>query len=142
MLQTNQAKGKGSPGWVLWSDIALRRNSGSRVSPTGPVSRRAATLPSHRADKPTSRRARERQENEPTSPTPTPRTVHQIPPANAVSPDAAVFRRSRCPPRMRCPDTAMFRPSPPLVARSLTRLAIRSDQSHPGLYTHLQQLDR
>ena len=49
--------------------------------------------------------------------------------------------RSRCPPRMRCPDTAVFRPSPPLVARSLTRLAIRSGQTHPGLSTHPQPED-
>ena len=35
---------------------------------------------------------------------------------------------------MRCPDTAVFRPSPPLVARSLTRLPIYSGKSHPGLW--------
>ena len=39
---------------------------------------------------------------------------------------------------MRCPDTAVFRPSPPLVARSLTRLPICSGKSHPGLYTQAQ----
>ena len=39
---------------------------------------------------------------------------------------------------MRCPDTAAFRLSPPLVARPLTRLAIRSGKSHPGLQTQPQ----
>ena len=39
---------------------------------------------------------------------------------------------------MRCPDTAAFRLSPFLVARPLTRLAIRSDKSHPGLQTQPQ----
>ena len=39
---------------------------------------------------------------------------------------------------MRRPDTAAFRLSPPLGARSLTRLAIRSGKSHPGLSTHPQ----
>ena len=34
---------------------------------------------------------------------------------------------------MQCPDTAAFRLSPPLVARPLARLAIRSGKSHPGL---------
>ena len=48
---------KDAAGWVWWSDRALRRNSGSGVSPTGPVSRRAATPPSHRADEPPSARA-------------------------------------------------------------------------------------
>ena len=77
------------------------------------MSRRAATPPSHRVTKPTNRRARERQGNEPTV--------------------------LDAPPRMRCPDTVVFRPSPPLVARSLKRLAIRSGQSHPSLSTHPQE---
>ena len=39
---------------------------------------------------------------------------------------------------MRCPDTAAFRLSPPLVARHLTRLAIRSGKSHQGFQTQPQ----
>ena len=39
---------------------------------------------------------------------------------------------------MRYPATAAFRLSPPLVARPLTRLAIRSGKSHPGLQTQPQ----
>ena len=39
---------------------------------------------------------------------------------------------------MRCPDTATFRLSPPLVARPLTRLASRSGKSHPGLQAQPQ----
>ena len=40
---------------------------------------------------------------------------------------------------MRCPDTAAFHLSPPLVARPLTRLAIRSgSKSHPGFHTQPQ----
>ena len=42
--------GHQTPSSVWWSDRALRRDSGSGVSPTGPVSRRAAAPPSHRAD--------------------------------------------------------------------------------------------
>ena len=107
--------GKGAPGWVLWSDRALRRDSGSGVSPTGPVSRRAAKPPSHQADEPPSARAPEKRAH----------LVH----ANTKD-------RSKRAPRMRCPDTAVFRLlSPPLVARPLTRLAIRSGQSHPGIQT-------
>ena len=39
---------------------------------------------------------------------------------------------------MRCPDTAAFPISPPLVARPLARLAIRSGKSHPGFQTQPQ----
>ena len=55
---------------------------------------------------------------------------------------AAFFSASCCiccaSSRIRCPDTAAFRFSPPLVARPLTRLAIRSGKSHPGLQTQPQ----
>ena len=37
--------------------------------------------------------------------------------------------------RMRCPGASVLCLSPPLIALLLTRLAIRSGQSHPGLYT-------
>ena len=109
--------GEGDSGWVLWSDRALRRDSGSGVSSTGPVSRRAATPPSHRSDEPPSARAPENR-------------VHLV----RTGPND----RSRRATRMRCPNTAVFRLSPPLVARPLTRLAIRRGQSHPGLPTHPQ----
>ena len=73
----------------------------------------AAEPPSRRAAESTSRRVRERQEIEPASFTPTLRTV-----VNAPS-------------EITCPYAAVFRLSPPLVAHSCTRLAIRSGQSHP-----------
>ena len=41
--------------------------------------------------------------------------------------------------RMRCPGASVLCLLPPLVALSLTRLAIRSGQSHPGLYTQPHQ---
>ena len=45
--------------------------------------------------------------------------------------------------RMRCPGASVLCLSPPLVALLLTRLAhglaIRSDQSHPGLHTQPHQ---
>ena len=40
---------------------------------------------------------------------------------------------------MRCPGASVLCLSPPLVALSLARLAIRSGQSHPGLYTQPHQ---
>ena len=40
---------------------------------------------------------------------------------------------------MRCPGDSVLCLSPPLVALLLTRLAIRSGQSHPGLYTQPHQ---
>ena len=49
--------GQQTPSSVWWSDRALRRDSGNGVFPTGPVSRQAATPPSHRADEPPSARA-------------------------------------------------------------------------------------
>ena len=58
---------------VLWSDIALQRNSGSGVSPTRLVSQRAATPPSHRADEPPSARAPGKRAH--LVPRPTPMTV-------------------------------------------------------------------
>ena len=55
---------------------------------------------------------------------------------------AAFFSASCCiccaSSRIRCPDTAAFRFSPPLVARPLARLAIRSGKSHPDLQTQPQ----
>ena len=41
---------------------------------------------------------------------------------------------------MRCPDTAAFRLSPPLAARPLMRLTIRSGKSHPGFQTQPQRV--
>ena len=66
---------------------------------------------------------RERQEIEPASSTPTPRTV-----LNAPS-------------EMACPYAAVFRLSAPLVAHSCIRLAIRSGQSHPVSWTQAQPSD-
>ena len=80
-------------GWaVLRSDRALRRNSGSGVFPTGPVSRRAAIAepPSHRADEPPSARTCARA---PGKRAHLARTEHKV--------------RSRRAPRMRCPVTAV-----------------------------------
>ena len=93
-----------------WSDRALRRDSGSGVlhrglSPTGPVSpwvsRRAATPPSHRTDEPPSARA---------------------PGKRAYLSRNGPNGHSRRTARMRCPDAAVFRLSPPLVACPLTTL--------------------
>ena len=81
----------------------------------GPTSRRAA--------KSTSRRVHERQEIEPASSTPTPRTGRNAP-SEMARPYAAVFRLSA-----------------PLVAHSCTRLAIRSGQSHPVSWTQAQPSD-
>ena len=148
--------GHQTPSSAWWSDRALRRDSGSGVSPTGPVSRRAAAPPSfRRVSEPTSRRARERQENEPIC------TLHlRLPdgrpvlfwvlvlvgacqsgtvwaglcpihhhhqenePTSSPAPDPMTIpdSRRRTAARMRCPDAAVFRLPPPLVARPLTAL--------------------
>ena len=92
-------------GWVWWSDRALRRDSGSGVTPTGPVSRRAATPPSHRADV---------YKDEPPSARAPGKRAHLAHTAHKV--------RSRRALRMRCPDAAVFRHSPPLIVRPLTTL--------------------
>ena len=85
-----------------WSDRAPRRDSGSGVFFTRPVSRQAATPPSHRAGEPPSAQAPgKRAHHLATSPAPDPTAI----------PDTV---------RMRCPDAAVFRLSPPLVARPLT----------------------
>ena len=68
---------------------------------TGPVSRRAATPTSHRADEPPSARA---------------------PGNRAHLARTGPNGHSRRTARMRCPDAAVFRLSPPLVARPLTTL--------------------
>ena len=85
-----------------WSDRALRCDSGSGVSPTGLVSRRAATPPSHRADEPPSAKAPGKR-------------AHLA----RTGPNDYHSRRTA---RMRCPDAAVFRLSPPLAARPLTTL--------------------
>ena len=79
-----------------------------------PLGRRAGGPPRRRVSELTSHRARKQKEIELASSEPTPR----------ISPDAPRACGVPIPP---C--------SPPLVARSLTRLAIRSGQSHPGLLT-------
>ena len=66
---------------------------------------------------------RERQETEPASSTPTPKTVR-----NAPS-------------EVTCPYAAVFRLSAPLVAHSCACLAIRSGQSHPVSWTQAQPSD-
>ena len=97
-----------------WSDRALRRDSGSGVSLTGvPVSRRAAAPPSHRADEPPSARA---------------------PGKRAHLARTGPNGHSRRTARMRCPDAAVFRLSPPLVARPLTILC-HSQWPEPPRFT-------
>ena len=49
--------GESAPGWVWWSDRAVRRTPASGASATGPVSPEVALAPSHRADQPPSPRA-------------------------------------------------------------------------------------
>ena len=86
----------------------------SGASATGPVSRRATSAPSHRADEPPGPQA----------------------PGNQARLDHTDRTdRSGRGARMRCPGAYMLCLSPPLVALLLARLAIRSGQSHPGLYT-------
>ena len=100
------------------ADSAVRRKSTSGASATGPVSRRATSAPSHRADEPPGPQAPGKQ-------------------ARLVQTDHTDrFGRGA---RMRCPGASVLCLSPPLVALLLTRLAIRSGQSHPGLYTQPHQ---
>ena len=98
-----------SSGW--WSDRALRRDSGSGVFPTGPLSRRATTPPNHRADEPPSARAPGKR-------------AHLV----RTGPND----HSRRTARMRCPDTAVFRLLPPLVTRPLTALGHSQWPEPPG----------
>ena len=102
---------EGTPGLAWCRDRVVRRKSTSGASATGPfepAGHLGAESPSRRTARPASARKQ-----------------------------ARLFRTGSegCPRRttwMRCPDTAVFRPSPPLVARSLTRLPICSGKSHPG----------
>ena len=90
----------------------------SGASATGPVSWRTNSAPSHRADEPPGPQAPGKQ-------------------ARLVHTDRT--DRSGRGARMRCPGASVLCLSPPLVALLLARLAIRSGQSHPGLYTQLHQ---
>ena len=85
------------------------------------AARQAAEPPSRR--RAAECRVRERQEIEPASFTPTPRTVR-----NAPS-------------EMACLYAAVFRLSAPLAAHSCKRLVIRSGQSHPVSWTQAQPSD-
>ena len=111
---------EGTPGFAAWwRDRAVRRKSISGASTTGPVSRRATSAPSHRADEPPGPQAPGKQ-------------------ARLVHTDRT--DRSARGARMRCPGASVLCLSPPLVALLLTRWVIRSGQSHPpGLYTQLHQ---
>ena len=91
---------------------------GVAASATGQVSRRATSAPSHRADEPPGPQAPGKQA----------RLVH----TNRTD-------RSGRGARMRCPGSSVLCLSLPLVALLLTRLAIRSGQSHPGFYTQPHQ---
>ena len=79
-----------------------------------PLGRRADESPRRRVTEPTSRQARERQENR----------AHLV----RTGPND----HSRRTTRMRCPDTAVFRLSPPLVARPLTTLGHSQWPEPPG----------
>ena len=109
---------EGTPGLAWWRDRAVRRKSTFGASATGPVSRRATSAPSTRADAPPGPQAPGKQ-------------------ARLVHTDRA--DRSGRGARMRCPGTSVLCLSPPLVALLLERLTIRSGQSHPGLYTQPHQ---
>ena len=106
---------EGTPGLVWWQDSAVRRKSTPGASAAGPVSRRATLALSHRVDEP-----------------PGP----QAPPGKQARLDHTdCADRSGRSARMRCPGASALCLSPPLVALLLTRLAIRSGQSHQGVYT-------
>ena len=109
---------EGAPGLAWWRDRAVRRKSTSGASATGPVSRRANSAPSNRADEPP----------DPQAPGKQARLVH-----------TGRTDHSGRGARMRCPGASVLCRSPHLNALLLTRLAIRSGQSHPGLYTQPHQ---
>ena len=112
--------GEGAPGWVWWSDRAVRRTPASGASATGPVSREVALAPSHRADEPPSPRAPGKQ-------------VHLV---HADRKDCSGRGA-----RVRCPGASVLRLSPPLVALSFTCWSldvIGSGQSHPVSWTQAQ----
>ena len=109
---------EGTPGLTWWRDRAVWRKSTSGASATGPVSRRATSAPSHRADEPPGPQAPGKQ-------------------ARLVHTDRT--DRSGRGARMRCPGASVLCLSPPLVALLLARFVIRSGQSHPGLYTQPHQ---
>ena len=109
---------EGTPGLAWWRDRAVRRRSISGASATGPVSRRATSAPSHRAGDPPGPQAPGKQA----------RLVY----TNHTG-------RSGRGARMRFPAASVLCLSPPLVSLLLTHLAIRSGQSHPGLYPQPHQ---
>ena len=111
---------EGTAGLAWWRDRAVRCKSISGASATGPVSRRATSAPSHRADEPPGPQEPGRQ-------------------ARLVHTDRT--DRSGRGARMRSPNASVLCLSPPLVALLLTRFVIRSGQSHPGLYTQPHQPD-
>ena len=86
------------------------------------MSRRATAAPSHRADEPPGPQALD---NKPALST----LIARIVPGAVRECNAPV------------PPSSVLCLSPPLVALLLTRLAIRSGQSHPGLYTQPHQPD-
>ena len=91
---------EGAPGWIWWSDRAVRRTPASGASATGPpVSREVALAPSHRADEPPSPRAPGKQ-------------VHLV---HADRKDCSGHGA-----RVQCPGASVLRFSPPLVALSFT----------------------
>ena len=111
---------EGTPGLAWWWDRAVRRKSISGASVTGPVSRRATSAPSHRADDPPGPQAPGKQ-------------------ARLVNTNRADLSGRGA--RMRCPGASVLCLSPPLVALLLLKrlAAIRSGQNHPGLYTQPHQ---
>ena len=106
-----------SPAWASDPQLGLVVQSrtatwpGSGVFPTRLVSRQAATPPSHRADEPPSARAPGKRS-------------HLV----RAGPNDHPRRTAR----MRCPDTAVFRLLPPLVARPLTTLGHSQWPEPPG----------
>ena len=87
------------------------------LSVTGPVSRRATSALSHRADDPPGPQAPAKQ-------------------ARLVHTDRT--DRSGRGARMQCPGASVLCLSPPLVVLLLKRLAIRSGQSHPQVCTRIR----
>ena len=115
-LQNNHTKAP--PGWVRWCDRATWRTPASGACATGPMSRRATSAPSHRAGELPG----------PQAPGNQARLVH----TNCTD----CFGRVA---RMQYPGASVLCLSPAFVALLLARLAIRSGQSHQGLYTQPHQ---